>query len=292
MPTTRCHIDCDRKFTLDKNERPRCGRRTSNGAPCAQVLRYSAPLGCYAAACRRHLTDAERAAEAAEPYWTMEAQILWALTNGGDGGLVVREIANRLRHQTSPVTATLHELDDRGEVVQWTDDRRDKWRTSEQYTAWQQHTQRAAERAATAEWLRQLRATRLAEARNGLREALIDHPTIGVSSLHDLFPNAQGSDQIMITTDDPEAAEWLLARLQPEPTDRLEEILSPLTWAGWQIDDLQQEHDDETGPHVYGQLSRTDVTITFEYDQQPGALRLLPFEDVTGDTPELILSTV
>ena len=88
-----CYVWKEVLTVLGVGDRPRCGRPTVSGGPCARLVRYSAPLDEYAVACRQHMTAEERAREDAEPLWALDAQVLWALQRDGGDGLTVKEIA-------------------------------------------------------------------------------------------------------------------------------------------------------------------------------------------------------
>lgn len=67
----------------------------------------------------------------------------------------------------------------------------------------------------------------------------------------------------------------------------LETLLAPLCWAGW---DLPEAYDTDVdlqdGPMLFTELDRTGMVICIEYEISARELRLLPYEDVTGDYPD------
>lgn len=92
--------------------------------------------------------------------------------------------------------------------------------------------------------------------------------------------SSQPRDQPLQRIGEPGANYW------PRHVDNLERLLAPFTWAGWDLPEaydsgLDQEH----GPLLYGTMLRTDMAIDFEYDPSAGELRLLPFDDVSGEWP-------
>jgi hypothetical protein len=90
-------------------------------------------------------------------------------------------------------------------------------------------------------------------------------------------------------------AEPSVKDLHTKPTDddwdrhvaTLEELLTPLAWAGWLLpDEYDCDFDPELGPWLYGEIRRTSMVVNLEYGPSGGKLDLQPFDDVAGEEPD------
>ncbi|RZU46627.1 hypothetical protein EV385_6703 [Krasilnikovia cinnamomea] len=233
------------------------------------------------------MTDAERARVDAEPLWTTEAQITWALEQHGGEGLTASQLGKLLRQPS--IIATLRVLEQRGAAYSWKVGGTQRWGTRDTYAAWKSRADNDDRRAAQARAGVRSRNAQLAELVNELRDAL-DGTTIDVSTGQQAFfgRNDDKPDYLIIATEDPEEAAWLLDRLRPDPAEQLEKLLSPLVDAGWEVDQISQDFSEEDGLHAFTELSRTDVAIDVSYQQDARTLELSPSEDVTGERPGLL----
>ncbi|AII10380.1 hypothetical protein EP51_39410 (plasmid) [Rhodococcus opacus] len=180
-------------------------------------MRYSKPLGQFAPACPAHMSEAERKAVAADPLWTNEGQVLWVLErNAGTDDLAsVSVIATELGGQPQTVVSALRKLADAGAVAAHTVGGREVWGTAAQVQRMDQARRQAdADRAEAAERIHE--RNRDLESLRCRLESSVAGRGIEVTSLSRMFPKVwDGSrlDQLMVMTDDPEVAAWLLGRL-------------------------------------------------------------------------------
>lgn len=69
--------------------------------------------------------------------------------------------------------------------------------------------------------------------------------------------------------------------------ETLEQLLSSLSWAGWELpESYGTEFDFEHGAMLFGQMTRTNMVIVFQYDADANVLTLAP-DDVGGFDGEL-----
>lgn len=60
----------------------------------------------------------------------------------------------------------------------------------------------------------------------------------------------------------------------------LEELLNPLTWAGWELpESYETAYDPDGGAYLFGELFRTGMVVEVQYQPSKGELLLLPYED-------------
>ncbi|KXF48847.1 hypothetical protein AXA44_01890 [Rhodococcus sp. SC4] len=180
-------------------------------------MRYSKPLGQFAPACRQHMTDAEREAIDADPLWTHEGQILWLLERGAgtDELTPVSAIATELGCQPQVVVSALRKLAESGAVAAHTAGSRQIWGTAAQVQRMDEARRQAeADRSDATERIQE--RNRDLEAVRRRLETSVAGRGIEVTSLSQSFPTVWSDssiDQLMVMTDDPEAAAWLLGRL-------------------------------------------------------------------------------
>jgi len=261
-------------------------------------VRYSRPLERFAPACRAHVTAAEAAEIDADPLWSDEGQVLWCLQRHAKAADLVApaQIAAELGCQVPRVMSVLERLEAGGEVASHSEGRRRMWGTAEQ-------VRRLDEAGRQAEADRVASARRTADRNTALRkvgerlEGVFAGRDIGVTSLTRMVgyePAQVRPDPLIITVDDPEAAEWLLNRLSAasrsteEPTqlqwsehwERLHELLDALRWAGWSTDEDEPwgEFVPDIGPILATRMRRTCMAIDVEYQPQQGALLLQSFD--------------
>jgi hypothetical protein len=71
--------------------------------------------------------------------------------------------------------------------------------------------------------------------------------------------------------------------------NRVEQLLSPLSWAGWEIpESFGTDFDFEHGTILYGSLTRTGMEINFEYEVDADLLTLAPSEPDRSDMLSLL----
>ncbi|MGM1063011.1 hypothetical protein [Saccharothrix sp. Mg75] len=194
------------------NGRPRCGRRTTTGAPCQALVRYSAPLDAHAPACKAHLTARELEALTAEPLWSVEGQVGWLLRTGTAEPLAATVIARRLRLQTPPVVAALRRLRECGEARVLRRDDHDAWATPEVVVRCLAELAAERERAEAARAVAARRAAAVDQAVEQLARHLrevcagrsVDVRVVGEES---------PTRSLVLSVEDPAAARWLLATL-------------------------------------------------------------------------------
>ncbi|MFI7167341.1 hypothetical protein ACIBM3_33345 [Rhodococcus erythropolis] len=180
-------------------------------------MRFSRPLEQFASACRPHMTDTERSAVDADPLWTDEGQVLWILEQvaWADALTPASAIAAELGCQPPVVGSALQKLSERGAVAAHTVVGRTVWGTATQVHRMDATRQRVEEdRADDAKRIVD-RNRALDEVRRQL-EMRVAGRGIEVTSLSRMSPAAWNDtrlDQLMMVTDDPDSAVWLLGRL-------------------------------------------------------------------------------
>ncbi|MEU5695089.1 hypothetical protein [Actinosynnema sp. NPDC020468] len=184
------------------------------------MVRRSVALDAFAPACRKHMTAAERVEDDTNPLWSDEGQIRWLLARQSDGSELqtAAAIAEQLKLQPGIVSRALDRLRVKGQVKAWTHDRRESWADPVLFERWLTRAQReeareTAERKATGERIdrrnRELDsiAGRLRKACAGrdVGVALVDGPAE--------LPDVPACHALVLSVEDPAAAEWLLDRL-------------------------------------------------------------------------------
>ncbi|RYF61014.1 MAG: hypothetical protein EOO27_03710 [Comamonadaceae bacterium] len=244
------------------------------------------------------MTAAEAAEIDADPLWSDEGQVLWCLQRHAKAQDLVAaaQIAAELGCQVPRVMSVLERLEADGEVASHSEGRRRMWGTSEQVRRLDEAGRKAEADRAAFERRTADRNTALREVGERL-EGVFAGRGIGVTSLTRMVgyePAQVRPDPLIITVDDPEAAEWLLNRVSAasretqEPTqlqwsehwERLHELLDALRWAGWSMDEDEPwgEFDPDIGPILATRMRRTCMAIEVEYRPEQGELLLQSFD--------------
>jgi len=163
------------------------------------------------------MTDAERRAVDADPLWSDEGQVLWLLeqVSGADELTSVSTIAAELGCQPPVVVSALRKLEESGEVASRSVGGRKVWGTAVQIHRMDVNQQQIeADRVESAQRIAD-RNRDLEKVRRQLAASLGGRG-IEVTTVSRLYPSASNEgriDQLLVTTDDPDAAGWLLGRL-------------------------------------------------------------------------------
>ncbi|XVV06002.1 hypothetical protein ACQPW3_11695 [Actinosynnema sp. CA-248983] len=194
-------------------DRPRCGRPTRTGEPCAAVVRYSVPLEEFTPACPKHLTAAEQQRLADEPLWSPLEQVHWLLDRLSHTGepIPAHRIATRLKIQQPVVVRSLYRLVEQDRAAGTTDDRCDLWGTPEavaRWTARRRELARLEDLAAQRHTTSETRCRQLAEMAERLHHAC-EERDISIT-----YNPASERPAIVLTLTEPEAARWLLSNVE------------------------------------------------------------------------------
>lgn len=163
------------------------------------------------------MTDAERRAVDADPLWTDDGQVLWLLEQaaGTDELSSVSTIAAELGCQPPVVVSALRKLEERGDVASRSVSGRKVWGTAVQIHRMDVNQQQIeADRVESAQRIAD-RNRDLEKVRRQLAASLGGRG-IEVTTVSRLYPSASNEgriDQLLVTTDDPDAVGWLLGRL-------------------------------------------------------------------------------
>ncbi|WP_342661673.1 hypothetical protein Rruber_05487 (plasmid) [Rhodococcus ruber] len=163
------------------------------------------------------MTEAERKTLESDPLWTDEGQVLWVLERRADTDELapVSVIATELGCQPHVVVSALRELAQSGAVAAHIVRGHEVWGTTAQVQQMNEAMRQIeAARADAAERIH-ARNRDLEAVRHQL-ETRVAGRGIEVTSLSRMLPgrwDGSSPDQLMVVTDDPEAAAWLLGRL-------------------------------------------------------------------------------
>ncbi|WP_141921291.1 hypothetical protein [Halopolyspora algeriensis] len=255
------------------------------------------------------MTTAERTELETNPLWLTRGQVLWAFDQQGEDSelMIAAEIAERLQLPKAAVSQVLRGLRSEGKALSRKVDRCELWGTTDQVERWIERREREERRVAAEKAAARARTVErndaLAEAAQQLREICTDHQ-VEVSIFDWSFGRSEEpcKHTLVLSVDDPAAANWLLGRLnmpapdEGKPTDEqwsehfdhLERLLGCLTWAGWleNEDNYFGEYDREVGPVLCTTLHRTCMELSAEYRPDEHVLRLQPFENPAGGWPQ------